>query len=166
MYCYNCGHEINKEFKYCPYCGTKQSIKIRLSTKKEETKEKKKVVYKYDNKTKSIAVLSYLSILALIPYFNKKNNAFIKFHAKEGMNLLLVWIAYLILLRLSYFIKITKRIWFFDTAAVRIYTPMWVIIPMWILGILILIINIIGIVNVLRNKKEELPIVGKLNIIK
>lgn len=41
----------------------------------------------------AMCVLSYLGLLALIPFFVKKDDAFIQWHAKQGLLILLVMIA-------------------------------------------------------------------------
>ena len=39
---------------------------------------------------KVMAILSYFGILVLIPYFSEKNNSFVVFHAKQGLNLFIL----------------------------------------------------------------------------
>ena len=39
---------------------------------------------------KLMALLSYIGILALIPYFAEKENKYVRFHAIQGLNLLIV----------------------------------------------------------------------------
>ena len=56
--------------------------------------------------TKLIAILSYLGILSLIPYYCVKDDEFINYHAKEGMNLLLVWLIYYVLYNVLSQIKV------------------------------------------------------------
>ena len=43
-------------------------------------------------KNKAIAILSYLGILCLIPLLLKKDSKFVKFHAKQGLILLIGWV--------------------------------------------------------------------------
>jgi uncharacterized membrane protein len=45
---------------------------------------------------KSLAWLSYLGLLLLIPLLVKPDNSFCKHHAKQGLVLLLVWIGFFI----------------------------------------------------------------------
>lgn len=44
---------------------------------------------------KGMAILSY--ILPFIPFFAEKNNKYVRYHAKQGMNLLIIAIAYSII---------------------------------------------------------------------
>jgi uncharacterized membrane protein len=41
---------------------------------------------------KTLAILSYLSILCLIPLLLKKDSKFVKFHSKQGLILLIGWV--------------------------------------------------------------------------
>lgn len=87
-------------------------------------------------------VLAYIGILFLIPLLLKKENNFCQFHAKQGMVL--------------FFVEILG----------------YLTLPFFGLGVLIhlaaFVLSIIGIVNVVRNEKKELPIIGdivkKLNL--
>ena len=46
-------------------------------------------VYKPDT---AMCILSYLGILALIPYLQNKQDVFIQFHAKQGLNIAIVFV--------------------------------------------------------------------------
>ena len=54
--------------------------------------EDKTAEYKKEDieKGKLMAVLSYIGILVVIPYFAEKENKFVRFHAIQGLNLLLI----------------------------------------------------------------------------
>ncbi len=102
---------------------------------------------------KLMGVLSYLGFLALIPYFGEKNNPFVVFHAKQGMNLLIIEIIVpLILGAASYVLPL------------GLYLLLRTISSLLSVGFLVLCI--IGIVNVCGGKMKELPIVGSIKIIK
>lgn len=119
---------------------------------------------KTDSINKCVAILSYLGILSLIPYYNKEDNDFIKFHAKEGMNLLLVWLIYYILYNVLNQIKIdTPCIYGLITCKV---TPWYITAFLIILGLFIGTIAIVGIINVLRNEKKHLPFITKIKVFK
>ena len=91
-------------------------------------------------------VLSYLPILVLIPLLIKKDDDFVHFHAKQGLIMLIVWIA----------------------VAIISMVPIvgWILGPL--LYVVIAIIALIAIVKVLMGEKWEIPIVcmyaDKLNI--
>lgn len=86
-----------------------------------------------------LAVLSYLSVLCLIPLFLKSDD-FVKFHAKQGFTL---FVLEMIILMIGVLIP-------FLGFVVNIFG-----------GLFCLVLSILGIINVLTNKKEELPLIGR-----
>ena len=81
---------------------------------------------------KSIAVLSYIGILCLIPLLLKKDSKFAKFHSKQGLVMLIGWL----------------------------FT--WLPFLGWLLGVALFVLSIMGILNVLAGKYAKLPVVGDL----
>ena len=98
--------------------------------KKEEKKEE--TGNKEIDENKIIAILSYLGILCLVPLILKKDNEFVKFHAKQGLVLAVGW----------FFVGFPFIGYF-----------LWVILA---------IFSIWGIINVLNGKRADLPIVSEL----
>ena len=97
---------------------------------------------------KLMSVLSYLSVLALIPYFTEKNNPYVKFHAKQGMN---IFIYEAILSALDSFL--TPFTGLFGFVAY--------------LGLVAFaILSIIGLVFALTGEAKEVPFLNKIAIIK
>ncbi|MCL1839734.1 DUF4870 domain-containing protein [Candidatus Saccharibacteria bacterium] len=120
---------------------------------------------------KGMAILSYFAILALIPYFSEKKNKYVRFHAVQGMNLLLVWVAFCLLS------------WIVNAIVWAIACPdAWsclgnmlggglgiigiVNLLVSLVGIGIGVIAIIGIVNAASGKEKPVPILGGIKIIK
>ena len=90
-----------------------------------------------DNKV--IAALSYFGLLVLIPLLAKKDSPYCQFHAKQGLVLLIAWVAIGIV------------------AVIPILG--WIVS---ILGSLFLFVAfIIGIVNAFSGKVKELPLIGQ-----
>ncbi len=91
-------------------------------------------------------ILAYLGILVLIPLLVKKDDDFIHFHAKQGLVLLIVWIA----------VWIVTLVPFIG----------WVIGPLF--SIVVAIVSLIAIIKVLMGQKWEIPVVctyaDKLNV--
>ena len=109
-----------------------------------------------------MALLSYIGILALIPYFAEKENKYVRFHAIQGLNLLII---NLVVSAASFVVAIVATVLF--------------IIPIigWILGFLLylviglvpvglLVISILGVVYSLQGNAKELPIVNQIKFIK
>jgi len=88
---------------------------------------------------KFIIFLSYIGVLCLIPLLTKKDDAFVFFHAKQGLVLFIVEVI---------------------TAFVAIIPVLgWIIAPM--ASLLWVALSIIGIINITNGEKKELPILGK-----
>ena len=132
-------------------------------TNNEQTVEKKNIFEDVKDDTelfdkkdiesgKVMAILAYIGILCLIPYFAEKNNKFVVYHAKQGLNLFIIEII--------------------ATAAVSMLSI--VLFFLFFVGGLIglavsagsFALSIIGIVNVCNGKAKELPIINKFKIIK
>lgn len=88
-----------------------------------------------------MAVLAYISILVLIPYFTAKEDPFVRFHIKQGLVLLTIGVI----------------VW----AAGNI---VWMLFPLLaIINLGILILTIIGIINAIQGNEKELPLVGSFS---
>ena len=86
-----------------------------------------------------LAIISYIGVLCLVPILMKEKDEFVKFHAKQGLTLFIgevaTWIVF----------SIIPLFWFLAN----------------LFGLLWLVLSIIGIVNVLNNRKKEIPLIGK-----
>lgn len=101
---------------------------------------------------KLMGILSYIGILCLIPYLTEKENEFVKYHAKQGLNLFLIGVI------CSAGLSIIGGI-------------LWLLIGLIALvsscvGLLALALSIMGIVNVCNGEAKELPIINKFKLIK
>lgn len=113
---------------------------------------------------RNMALLSY--IVPVIPYFYKeKDNRFVKFHARQGMNLFLVLIIYTVVYNiLTTAIKVGHTM---NRGGVIIkMTPWWITFPLSIIGCVLAVMDIMGIVQVLNGETQELPIIKDLKIFK
>ncbi len=97
-----------------------------------------------DKNTNIYAALAY--ILFFIPLIVDKDSEYGKFHANQGLNLLLLGIAVSVLGALIPFIG-----WF-------IISPIG--------GLLVLVLAIMGIINALNGEEKELPVIGKYRLLK
>lgn len=91
------------------------------------------------NETNVMAALSYIGPLVLIPFLTKREDSFVMFHIKQG----------LVLLILGLLIHVACVVLFF-------------LIPIFmLLGVGLFILAIVGVLNALRHKEAELPLIGK-----
>ena len=88
---------------------------------------------------KVMAILCYIGILVLIPYFAEKNNKYVVYHAKQGLNLFLLDVIAAVAVSIISGI-LTWRLYFLSS------------IISYIVGIFFFVLSIIGIVNVCNGK--------------
>ena len=85
--------------------------------------------------SKVLGILAYLHVLVIISLIFGRKDGFVKYHTKQGLVLLLVFV-----------------IGFFT-----FFVPLlpWLFAIYWVIGL------VIGIVNVLLSKERPLPLLGK-----
>jgi len=105
------------------------------SNKSELQSDGRSLRFPIFNLNKFLGALSYIYILVLIPVIFSKRNAFVKYHARQGFALLLVW---------------TIGIFSF-------YVPGLA----WLFALFILVEMVYGIVNVCMGKEKPLFWIGK-----
>ncbi len=92
------------------------------------------------DKINIMALISYIGPLCLIPFLNKTQDEFVKFHLKQGLVLfaseVITWIIVAVV-------------------------PILLILGN-LAGIFWLVLSIIGIMNVVKNEKKEILLIGKL----
>ena len=166
-FCRQCGMELKEGVRFCPGCGTPVEEPAQTAQQNSTSKENSfaaafntaDTTAQYDpadvEKNKAMGVLAYLSWLVLIPIFAAKDSRFARFHANQGLVLLIAsaifgvvrWILSEILFAISW----------------RLY---FVTIIISLLGLAFLALAIIGIVNAATGKAKELPVIGKIRILK
>ncbi len=91
---------------------------------------------------KVCAILAYL-LIGLIWFLadeKMKKNSFVKYHVKQGLVLLIVWVGGDIVLSIIPVIG-------------------WTILPLF--GLAMFVLMVIGIINAANGKEKELPIIGQ-----
>ena len=166
-FCKQCGMELKEGVRFCPGCGAPVEEPAQTAQQSNASKENSftaafntaDTTAQYDpadvEKNKAMGVLAYLSWLVLIPIFAAKDSKFARFHANQGLVLLIAsaifgvarWILSEILFAISW----------------RLY---FVTIIISLLGLVFLALAIIGIVNAATGKAKELPVIGKIRILK
>ena len=131
-FCSKCGTQVGEGEKFCPSCGNPVDGPDVTSGSNDTL----------------MGVLAYLGILALIPYFSKGQSSFVRFHALQGMNLLIL--------------EVIAGV----AIGILSYVPVLGSIVSWVVSLGSLAFTIIGIVNVANKEMKELPIIGGIQIIK
>ncbi len=96
-----------------------------------------------DREAQTLAWLSYLGILLIIPLLVYKDNEFAKFHVKQGLSLLVADIAWGIAGFILGFVPILG--WLISVAG-------------WLF---LFVLMVMGILNAASGKKEPLPVIGR-----
>lgn len=102
---------------------------------------------------KIMAIFCYIGILVLIPYFAEKNNKYVVYHAKQGLNLFLLDIIASLAVGII-------------TGMLSFVLAFLASIVSFVAGIFFFALSIIGIINVCNGKAKELPIINKIKLIK
>lgn len=103
-----------------------------------------------------MAVLAYFGILVLIPILAAKESKFARFHANQGLILLITGVAYSIFVQVV--IKIVSFISYVLAGIVGI--------ALGLAWLLLLVLAIIGIINAVRGEFKQLPLIGQFQILK
>ncbi len=177
-FCPKCGTQVDDGAAFCPSCGNvlgqqqapqggfnPQSTVSKVMDTADTTAE-------FDpadiNQNKAMAILSYLGILVLIPIFAAKNSKYARYHANQGLVLLITEV----ILSLCYSILTYGIIYnIFTTSYWGIRTVNGFGIALGsILGLAVSVVSIafiiIGIINANKGVAKELPIIGKFKILK
>ena len=105
----------------------------------------------------AVSILAYWSILFFVPLVAYKDSKFARFHAGQGLTLLLFSIAYWIAA------VIVSAIF----TAISVGLGVAIASLLYLAGLVIIVILVImGIVNVCKGLMKPLPIIGNINIIK
>ena len=91
---------------------------------------------------KVMAILAYFGILVLVPLFAAKDSKFARFHANQGLILLICEVVIFFIGRIP-----------------------GIDLLVWLLNIAIAVFAIIGIINAAKGEAKELPFIGKFRII-
>lgn len=104
-----------------------------------------------------MAVLSYLSVLVLIPVFAAKNSPYARFHASQGVNLLILSVLWAIVSGIIGAIV--------GAIGAVVLSVLWGIV-FWVITIALVLMMVIGILGALQGRARELPLIGGFRILK
>ena len=169
-FCPQCGKQLDDATRFCPICGapaaqggpdTAQQTPPQQAAAPAGGQTWNQNPYvnpeQMDvNNNKGYAILSYFSLLVLIPIFAAKDSKFARFHANQGLVLMISEVIYWV--------------------AVAIVTAIFMAINWWLgsifstifaLGnIFFLVLSILGIVSAAQGQYKTLPLIGKISILK
>ncbi len=147
-FCPKCGTKLEDGTTFCPNCGARINGE-KASSRTDFTEDLKKLADTPDttanysaadiSSNKLMAILCYLGILWLIPFLTAKESPFVKYHLNQGLVLLILGLI---------------------VAAVS-----WIPVIGWLCGVVVFALAIIGIVNVVNGKAQELPVIGRFKLL-
>lgn len=172
-FCDKCGAPVGFGKKYCPECGSAMDGSGRRKEQKTQREyqdpyEKEAPKTSFSEKinnlnqtpdstgaystadiqaNKGYAILSYLSILCLIPIFGAKDSPFARFHANQGLVLFLTEIIFS-------FIK-----GFLSWG----YLSLFGLSALF--NLVFFVLMMIGIANAANGKAKELPVIGRFKLL-
>ena len=173
-FCQNCGQQVPDGANHCPACGT---ALVHPQTEQPAAQQNYQQNYQQaaprtnlDPDTaanKSIAWLSYLGILLLIPLFTRKHSDYCKYHVKQGVIFCAFELCYNVLttaiLGIINLIAPPTVSWLGVVHNSVVYTIFWWIFFVGSLGLLG--IAIYGIVNAATGKKQPLFLLSKVKFV-
>lgn len=141
--CEKCGSNVENEAKFCPVCRT--------AFESDHERTDASPDYKDIRNDKIMAVLAYLGFLVLIAMFTAKKSKFVKYHARQGLMLLVTELIFYVGYGILSF-TILSISW-------HLYSIVKII---GIIRYLFPVLTIIGIINVINGEEKELPIIGNI----
>ena len=104
---------------------------------------------------KVMGILAYLEILCLVPIFAAKNSPYARFHANQGLVLLLAEVIYGVI-----YTVITLAVGWIPVVG-------WIVVAVLGLASLVFIVLIVlGIMNACSGEVKKLPVIGNITLLK
>ncbi len=189
-FCAQCGSKMDDNAKFCPSCGAassagqqaqqpagqqeQQYAQGQAQQQYQQTQQGPgKAEQAFQNFTntpdetgaysqqdidqnKVLALFAYLGILIVVPLTKLKESPFCKFHVNQGLTLLLAAVAWGVVASIlgTIFWAIS---WALGSIMSAIFGLVWLAYVVFI---------ILGIVNAAQGKAKELPLIGKIKLIK
>ena len=173
-FCANCGTKTDEGTKFCPNCGntieaeTPQTPPVQEQPVADQNDFSAKVAAlnntadttsEYDandiSQNKAMGILAYFGPLCFIPMFAAKRSKFARFHTNQGLVLLIACVAYNIVISIlnSIILAISWRLYFITSI-------------LSFVSIVFAILAVLGIINAANGRAKELPIIGKIKLLK
>lgn len=115
------------------------------------------------NDNKILSLFSYLGILVLIPIFAAKDSKFAKFHANQGLVIIIAGIALSVI---EFIIGLVLGLTLYKIAIIGAILSFVIGLVFWVLRIAIIALEIYGIINACQGKAVKFPYFDKLTILK
>ena len=165
-FCNKCGNQLPDGANNCPFCGAPTGNAQQNTHNTHNTHKAQNFVNnmmntadttsQFDpqdiNDNKGMSVLAYIGILFLIPLLACPNSRFARYHTNQGLVLFLLELAIGVVTSIFAFIPVIGPIIGGLISAVG--------------GIFTLVLMILGIINAAQGQAKELPLIGKITLLK
>lgn len=187
-FCSKCGTQVTDGVKFCPSCGNNVAGTSDTQQQTGYTQANNQANFNQGNygqpgfgtqgpafmnttdttaqynpadiaNNKVLAVLSYLGLLWLIPFFAGKQSPFTKYHVKQAFLVICAQVGWGILGSILS-VVFRKRV-NYGIVSLSYGTPGYITFIVWIIHLCIWAFAILGIINALQGKAKELPFIGK-----
>lgn len=167
--CSKCGMQVEDSVKFCPACG--EEIEESFIGRVKGLNDTEDQTAEFDaadvEENKWISLLSYLGPLVFIPMFVKKHSKFARYHANQGLVLFITEGVYSIatgiimaLLRAAFPVRLIGFTW----SRGFVYNSINTIFSL--ASLVFVLLAVLGIINVVKGKAKDLPVIGKIRLIK
>ena len=162
-FCNKCGNQLPDGANNCPFCGAPTG-NAQQNTQNTQNAQNfvnnmmntNDTTSQFDpqdiNDNKGMSVLAYIGFLFLIPLLACPNSKYARYHTNQGLVLFLMELAIGVVIGIFGIIPVIGIIIGGLLGSVG--------------GILALVLSILGIVNVAQGQAKELPIIGKITLLK
>lgn len=186
-FCSKCGTQVADEVRFCPSCGnnlagtsneqesgytqTNQQSNYNQGSNWQAGGNYAGPSFMKTNDTtahyhpqdiaenKILAILAYIGILWLVPFFAGKHSPFTKYHVKQAFLVICAEVAWAILggILMSVIKVQVDVMWGFGYEK----TPGLLVFIVWLVHVCIWAFSVLGIINAATGKAKELPFIGK-----
>ena len=145
-FCKNCGTQVDESIRFCPTCGIPvEDTPIAPVNVARETDS----THRFDPQdiadNKWLAIFCYFGILTMLfALIVKPDSRFIKYHANQGLSLMLLNMI----------------------SAIICVVPILGWIAAGVAAVFGLVCTVLGIVNCVKGRARELPLIGVIRIIR
>ncbi len=169
-FCGKCGTKVEEGVKFCPGCGNAMVAAAPVqeqpaanqndfSAKVAAINNTADTTADYDAndiaQNKAMGILAYIGPLCFVPMFAAKGSKFARFHANQGLTLLIACAAWSIIYSILN--------WILLAISWRLYVVSSII---GLLSLVFVGLCVIGIINAAKGRAKELPLIGKFKFLK